>query len=99
MGGMGGGPGSSPLSMGEAGNLVKELVETERKYVQELEVLHVRPLLTLGCFFFLIWLIGSFVYSFIHSFIHKAILEIFIGERDDLARYRPPHLLQPSRSA
>ncbi|CED83125.1 Invasion-inducing protein TIAM1/CDC24 and related RhoGEF GTPases [Phaffia rhodozyma] len=42
MGGMGSASqlGSSPLSIGEAENLVKELVETERKYVQELEVLH-----------------------------------------------------------
>jgi hypothetical protein len=38
----GGGPGGQ-LAMGEAANLVKELVETERKYIQELEVLHVRP--------------------------------------------------------
>lgn len=28
-------------AMGEAGNLVRELMETERKYVQELEVLQV----------------------------------------------------------
>ena len=31
----------SSSAMGEAGNLVRELMETERKYVQELEVLQV----------------------------------------------------------
>lgn len=33
---------SPTQAMGEAGNLVRELMETERKYVAELEVLQVR---------------------------------------------------------
>lgn len=36
-------PGGAVL--GEAGNVIRELMETERKYVQELEVLQVRSLL------------------------------------------------------
>jgi len=34
-------------AMGEAGNLVRELMETERKYVQELEVLQVSLVLSI----------------------------------------------------
>lgn len=41
-GGVGAGGMGQQQAMGEAANLVKELVETERKYIQELEVLHVR---------------------------------------------------------
>lgn len=41
MGGFGAAVAANTGAMGEAGNLVRELMETERKYVQELEVLQV----------------------------------------------------------
>lgn len=90
---------SPTQAMGEAGNLVRELMETERKYVAELEVLQVRRQPSLFVTTRVMSRRSSHLFFRRASFQSSVVRQLGRPASTHLKRHRPSHLLKHQQAS
>jgi hypothetical protein len=63
-------------------NIIREMVETERKYVQDLEIMQVRPIRLLLCY------VAPHIFD-------AEILECIVAKQHDFSRYNTSSISRP----